>query len=218
MAPTAFPFCLGCSHCAAHAAPLPGGCSRTHGSPTTRSGGKGSSRIKWSRGCCGEPRHGRAAPGAAGTIGDALEQTERFSLDAECVLKCLGAVPWFRTANCSRAVLLVFLTHISAPIKPFHGLAKTFCGHITDTPLQRETGSAPQHPAQGLLRLRSLRRGHTAAGSWHRLQTARPPEASTLCIPLCVLLKLRHQPDQARSKASKAERVCSAQGMTVLSL
>lgn len=178
MAPTAFPFCLGCSHCAAHAAPLPGGCSRTHGSPTTRSGGKGSSRIKWSRGCCGEPRHGRAAPGAAGTIGDALEQTERFSLDAECVLKCLGAVPWVRTANCSRAVLLVFLTHISAPIKPFHGLAKIFCEHITDTPLQRETGSAPQHLAQGL-----LRRGELASPANSPASRGKHSLHSSLCTP-----------------------------------
>lgn len=132
--------------------------------------GKGSSRIQWCLGCCGEPRQGRAAPGAAGTIGDALERAERFSLDAQRVLECLGAARWFRTANCSRAVLLVFQAHISAPTKPVHGLVKMCCGHITDP---AGDGISAWH------------RDRSGSGSCPA-GTARPRKArQALCIPLC---------------------------------
>lgn len=93
----------------------------------------------------GSPDQGRAAPGAAGTIGDALEQAERFSLDAECVLKCLCAAHCFRTTNCSRAVLLVSPVSIRA----VHGLVQVCWGHIAGTPRPRAMASAPQQLARG---------------------------------------------------------------------
>ena len=47
----------------------------------------------------------------------------RFSLAAESILRCLAAARWLRAVNCYGAILLlllVFMTHISPPIKLFH--------------------------------------------------------------------------------------------------
>ena len=98
-------------------------------------------------GCWGSPVQGSAAAGGQVTApGDALEQagSEVFS-GRRGRFKVLGSSALVQDSKrlrcCSLLLLLVILTRVSPPIKPFHRLVKTSCNHTLETPCQQELGS-----------------------------------------------------------------------------
>lgn len=183
----------------------------------------------------GGGRHGAAqpqvllevtAPGAAGAIGDALEQRVRFSLATKSILRCLADSKLLQR-YC--LLLMVFMTHISPPIKPFHIFTdlrrrpvntswKSLVSRRWD---QSTLPKAATHPAQGIHRLcipapvaRPQRSGELATSANSPASQRKHFLHSSLCTPQTL------PPAQPNPlKGFKGQRVFAVRrGLTMLSL